>query len=967
MAQSNREQPKRSFNEIKPWRFILSRTGLFFSVLSGSILLGSVTGVNWGRMYAQEQLTPQIAQLLSETIDRPVRLGSVERVSPISLRLGASAIPATETDRDQVQIEAIEVGFNMRDLLSQRKVKLVVTLVQPTIFLDQDEAGNWLNTAIRLNGEDSVEVQQIRVRNATVELLPQAKPMRSLVNNPEAQGIPIAPRPVRFQQVNLNLTLPNTESQISFALRGRDEAGGNLRVRGEANLEQETAIVQVRSKRLAVMALNPFLPPTARLDAGTLTSNLQVQTQPDADPSFQGTAKFHQVAAQVRKEPNLFTQVNGQLRFQGRQITVEHANLFYGQIPFEQVAGTIHFEDGLDLHAKIDAAGVTEALQTFRLDVPFAVAGTLRTEDLRVSGPLEGAIFSGTVQHNELIQADRLQSAFQGRFTFNTDTDRLSFHELRFTPTIGGQIRATGEAILGEAAKGEPDDIDLWVEVEDLSGDKIAQLYDAALPAAIGSFNAKAKVEVFDEIPAIQGDWQLVQGDFPAQGKITLTDETLQFHDTQIEVGAGVVAVKGELAQGRWQLSAESRDLPSGLGRSKADRLEGTAQLTGELDRPIESAEGIVQAQIHSEAGTVRAEGQLAQGEWQAFLQSDRLALTNLSPELPGALTGEVKLAGSLANFDPQTLQAEGRLQLSEGISAQVAVLNQPLETAFHWNAGKLHLHQLSMAGLEADGWIATPFKGRLPQVGEMALNVKLQDYDLSALPLETPIPIQGTANFQGRITGTPTVPHLDGTLHLQHFALNQFPLEPDLHGNLTVTEDRRVSLNLTGNRDRIALVLDEQHRLETFSVKLDQATAQVISAPETSPDEYHLIANLENFPLETLNLSPIAALGTLSGILSGRFALDLTDFAKPNVVGEIAIDRPALGMLNANAQPNRENDRFVGTVQYGNGTLALTQGTLSLGAGQYHLSSHLQLSNRPTTPPEFTAQLTTTTGTLQD
>jgi translocation and assembly module TamB len=967
MTRSNREQPKRSLDEIKPWRFILTRTGLFFSFFSGSVLLCGVTGANWGRIYAQEKLTPQIAQLLSESIDRPVQLGAVQQVSPTGIRLGASTIPATETDRDQVEIEAIDVQFNVRDLLSQRKVKLTVTLVQPTIFLDQDDAGNWLNTEITLDGEDMVEVQQIRLRDATVELMPRSKPMRSLVNNPEAQGIPIAPNRVLFQQVNLALTLPDADSQVTFTLTGKAEAGGNFQVHGKANLEQEMAIVQVRSNHLAVTALNPILPRSVRLDAGQLTSNLQVQIQPNQAPSLQGTAKLANAAAQVRKEPNLFTQVNGRLRFEGQQITVAKANLAYGQIPFQQVTGTIHFQDGLDLHARVDEAGVAEVLHTFKLKVPFAVGGTLRTDDLRVTGPLKGAIFSGTVSDNNLIQSDRLQSNFLGRFTLNTDTDRLSFHELKFTPTVGGQVVATGDIILGEAAKGEPDNVDLSVEVRDLSGDKIAQLYDAPLPVAIGSFNGKAQIQVFDEIPSIQGNWHLKQGTFPAQGTVTFANETLQFQNTQIQVGSGILRANAELAQGRWQLAAAGQEISlSHPEAGKAEQFEGEIQLTGEIDRPIESAQGTIAASIQSEAGTVRAQGRLNQGQWQASLQSHDLNLARLSPEMPGALTGEVNLAGSLANLNPQSIRAEGQIQLSEGISSRMALLNQPLETAFLWKAGKLHIQQLSMAGLAADGWIAAHFQGRSPQITEVALDLHLQDYDLATLP-NMPMPVQGTADFQGRVTGTPTTPSLDGTLRLQHLVLNEFALDPDLKGDVTMTADHRVALNLAGNRDRIALVLDEFQRLETLAVKLDQATAQVIPAPGTPPNEQHLWATLDNFPLEILNLQPIESLGTVSGLLSGQFALNLTEIANPKVLGEIAIEQPAIGAFNANSPSRLGNNRFEGTVQYGDRTFALTNGTLHLGSGQYHLTSTLQLSDHSTAAPQFIAQLSTTTGTLED
>ncbi|WP_416666963.1 DUF748 domain-containing protein [Egbenema bharatensis] len=973
-------------HEIKPWRFILSRTGLFFSVFSGSVLLCGVTGVNWGVVYTQENLTPRLSHLLSQAIDRPVQLGSVERISPTGIRLGASAIPPTGIDRNQMQVEAIEMQLNLWKLLSQRQVKLTVTLIQPTIFLEQDEAGQWLNTRMTRSDEELVEIERVRLRNATVELMPRSKPMRSLVQNPEAQGIPVAPRRVIFQWVNLKATLPDRESPIQFALRGQAEAGGRFSIRGKANLNQQTAIAQVRCHQLAATALNPLLPPSARLDAGTFSSRMQIQIQPDQLPSLWGTARVDQLAAQVRREPNLLTQVNGRVQFQGQQITVQSANLIYGQIPIAQVTGTIDSQTGLDLRAQVAEAGVAEILQTFKLAVPFTVGGSIRADDLQITGTLKSAVFSGAAHHHQLIQTDRLQSAFQGQLTFDTRTRHLTFHELQFSPTLGGQVVAQGEVRVGKAAKGEPDDVDLSVEVRDLSGDQIAQLYDIPLPAAIGTINAQSQIQVFNEIPYLQGNWHLSQGSFPAQGTFALDGGTLRFRELPSQPHSEMRNAREETDQGRWQLTAESQPIVLVQAGMDQHQVAGKLNLTGSVDRPIETAQGTVQAQIQSDAGMIQAAGQLHQGQWQALIQSDDWDMANLSPAYSGLLTGEVNLAGSLTHWSPETIQAAGQLQLLQGISSEIAILNQPLATAFRWDAGKLHIQQLSMAGLEARGWVSSDFADRSPQITAVDLHLHLDDYDLETLPLpDLPLPIQGIANFQGRITGTPTQPQLDGTLHLQNFALNHFALDPDLRGPLTLTPDRQLSLDLAGNRDRIALVLDDQQRLAMLTVQIDQAIAQVIPAPATFPQPHHLLATLKDFPLETLNLSPFEAFGTVSGNLSGQFALNLTDATDPRVAGEIIIDRPAIGAVYAslesdtdapgnrgsgtdadtNSPPN--SDRFVGTVQYGDRTLALTAGTLHLGTGEYHLTSQLQLPVDPIAAPQFTAQLSTTSGNLEE
>lgn len=955
------------------WRSIFSRKSLFFSFFGGSLLWGSITGMNWGVAYSQQHLAPEVTRLLQESLDRPVHLGQVEQVSLTQIRLGSSVIPATATDRDQVTVEAIEIQFNPIAALWQRQVHLTVTLIRPTAFFDQDDAGNWSNLEIELAEDDQIEVTQIRLRDATIILMPGAKALKSLVNNPEAEGIPIAPRQVTFQHIDLNFVLADPDQPLKFNLTGQSRLGGSFSLRGEVTPAANTAAIRLETDRLAVTALNPFLPATARLDRGRLSSRLQVQVDAAGTIAFNGKANLNDLAVQVDGEPNLFTQTTGQFRFQGQTIAVSHAHTVYGQIPFDDVHGTIHLQNGLDLKGRVQALGIPAFLSTFDLDVPFATKGRLQTTDLQATGPIDGAIFSGTVHDVEPVQLDRVDiAAVEGRFTYDTGADRLNLHQINLFPKAGGVIASRGLAILGEADKGEPDDLMLDLEVKDLPSDAITQLYALTVPGIrFGRLNAKAKVAVFNEQPQVQLQWQLDQSTYPAQGQVTLAQDRLRLQDTQIQIADQIVRVEGELADDRWQLMAQGADLPlqSFLPRLPGE-MTGAVKLRGEVDRPLASTEGELRARIYTPDGTVSTDGTIQQGRWQGQIQSHGVALSGFSPDLPGVLTGTLNLAGTLDNLHPAAIGAQGQIQLSEGISRQHSFLNQPLSAAFRWNGDRLEIQQAKTAGLDLSGWIAAQLEDwQHPAITGSDLNVQLQGYDLATLPLHPSLPVtpQGTADFRGRITGTPIAPHLSGNLQLHQLSIHQLAFEPLLSGDVNYSPRQGLHLNLRGKQDQIALKLDDRHRLNALTIRLGEAMAEATLRSDVHTRADRLLATVQNFPLEKLHLSPAAAWGTVRGLLSGRFNVMLAD--DPIVMGEIAIDRPALGSINAAPAADHGNDRFVGNFRYADRTLALTDGNLQLGTGQYRIAGQYRLTGSPTpgNPSELTGHLTTDSGNLQD
>jgi translocation and assembly module TamB len=968
--------------ETEPRRFVWSRKNFFYSIFSGSVLLGGITGVNWGLAYTQAHLVPDIAKLLHETLDRPVQLGSVERVSLTGVRLGASAIPATASDRDTVTIPALEVQFNPFDLLRNQRLNLTITLIRPRIFLDQDAAGNWVNVDLDLDGEELIEVKRIRLRDATVELAAPDKPLRSLVRNPEARGLPVSPNQVSFQQVNLDCTLSETpaesesELELTVRLSGRAETGGRFRLHGQVQPLVHRATVKLNTTNLNVTALNPLLPATARFDRGRLNSRLTLTQAPDTPIALDGTATLTDLAVQVEGEPNLFTQTSGRFRFRGQEIQVSHGQTAYGQIPFEAIEGSIDLATGLNLRGRAASVALPAFLSTFDLPTPVATTGTLQSLDLTATGPIEGAIFAGTVQDVQPVRVDRVDIAsVLGQFTYNTGTDRLHIHSAEVSPAVGGVLAAQGLVILGEADEGEPDDVQLDVTVKNVPTDAIARLYGLnPSDLRLGQLQAEGKITMLSDVPDMQVQWHLTQATYPAQGKVTWVDDRLRLQDARIQVGQGWVNATGDVTGDRWQVAAQATEVPlpalNPLLPDWVDRpgtMQSAIQLAGTIDRPVESATGQLTTQIHSAPGEVTADATLMQGRWQAQITSRDLVLDRLS--LPGAVTGRLELSGPLADLTPAAIQARGQIQLSEGISHRIAWLNQPLTAAVQWHGDRLRIHQAQMAGLTVAGSIAAhlpDWNWQPSAIGELDLSVRLHDQLDKMVLGALPVPLTGIADMRGQITGTLVAPHFDGNLHLGNFAVNQLAFEPALSGAVALSPDRGLKLNLLGEQDQIALTLDDRYALDSLTIKRDQATVKAVTRSVADRESYRLLSTVQQFPLELLLpqtvLPALPGLG-VSGLVSGRFDLVLATNAMTvrEGMGEVTIDRLAVGSQPVPAAHQR--DRFTGKLRYGDRSLALTEGRLQLGSGEYRLAGRVT----PGTEPDWSGELTSDSGDLHD
>ena len=545
-----------------------------FTVIVGGI--GGGIGISQGPAYIRDTLIPQISQELSHSLSRPVELGEVEHLSLTSVRLGPSEIPAIAADADRVAMEAVEVRFNLLEALNSRTIGLDVTLVNPRIYLDQNAAGDWIETDLQIQDEELITIKHLRIKNGAIVLAPDPSELNGegVLHRKATVDLPTS---FEFNHIHAHASFGDGMEHVAFRAAGKSSLDGQFTLRGALTLavdalasnaipttavEREPTPTQphldliVKTQNLSTLPLNLALPPAVRIIQGQATSQLQISLHPDSDPFIDGVADVQHLAAWVKGEPNPFTETEGRFHIQNQEIALTNGFTRYGQIPF-QVHGRIHLKEGLDLDAQVKSVSVPDFMNTFNLKLPFTAQGVMTTDNLRVTGPLEHAIFSGTVSNAAPVQMDRLTlDTVQTEFWFDTERDRLRLQDAVVIPRVGGTLRAQADVQL---EPGDNDEATLTIRAEELPGDTIARLYDLGTPPdSLGQIQATAQVSVTAQQPQVNLRWRSEGGRYPAEGTVGFQDDGGHIHSAVVQLAGHPVQVGGIVGPEQWSLAVDT-------------------------------------------------------------------------------------------------------------------------------------------------------------------------------------------------------------------------------------------------------------------------------------------------------------------------------------------------------------------------------------------------------------------------
>ncbi|NJM94961.1 MAG: DUF748 domain-containing protein, partial [Acaryochloridaceae cyanobacterium CSU_5_19] len=424
------------------------------------------------------------------------------------------------------------------------------------------------------------------------------------------------------------------------------------------------------------------------------------------------------------------------------------------------------------------------------------------------------------------------------------------------------------------------------LKVEGVSGDAIAQLYDQSLAFRIGPIEAKTQVRGKPDNIRTYIAFATPEASYPTQGHLRIEQNILYLEQIIAQVAGGTARINGQI---------------------NPETLKAQVNLAG-------------------------------------------IGLAQFSQDLKGQLQGAVYLSGPVANLNAKTLQAQGQLNFSQGIS----LLEQPLEARFRWTGDQIVLQEATAKGFWASGLIDAQVEGpQAPRITALNLQVRADDYDLRQLAAlgPTEIPLQGRADLQGRVTGSLEALRVAAALQFQELAVSSLAFDPVMAGSVNYGPSG-VELKLAGQRDllqdRIDLSLDAGFKPNSFLVQRDDALAQ------GQRQGNQLQVEVERFPLQVFNFKPGVdlGLGPVFGVAAGSFVANLD---RPSLVGEVQVDRPGIDSIQA--------DRFTGQIRYLNGVASLNQGLLQQGESQYQLNARVI----PDQDTQFSGNLAIVKGKVAD
>ncbi|WP_299489465.1 translocation/assembly module TamB domain-containing protein [Acaryochloris sp. IP29b_bin.137] len=248
-------------------------TRLHVLLIVVGLLLAAIAGVStWVLRFIDEDLTPLVAEELSKTLNRPVKIGDVQNYSLTHIRFGPSEIPAcspqqgcAKADADSAQMEAVDIRFNLLPILWSRKLHLEATLIKPQLYLDQTKDGEWIATRLRSGPSEAwikVKLNQLRVRQGIAQLDPAQTETR------------------RLSKLNGTLNFSNPDT-LYFNTQSQVDSGGRLSVKGAWQSAQKQLEINAQTKDLVAAPLMGLLPKLPfQINQGQFNGRFRVQLSP---------------------------------------------------------------------------------------------------------------------------------------------------------------------------------------------------------------------------------------------------------------------------------------------------------------------------------------------------------------------------------------------------------------------------------------------------------------------------------------------------------------------------------------------------------------------------------------------------------------------------------------------------------------------------------------------------------------
>ena len=668
----------------------------------GLVAIASVVGLGYYglQVWAKKNLPGILETQASSLLNRPVDVGEIESISLAGVTIGESVIPPTATEQDRIEIEEIDVGFNLLPVIFRRTLPVDVTLVNPEIYLDQSADGSWLTLNLPESeggGELPIDLDvEVDIQEADITAVPyNQSPIEIAV---DGEG--------RYNTAENNLVQYDVEAAINRA---------SATLQGETILKTgktDTKLLVKDLKLSDVVSLVPNAP--LSLDSGVLNADLDVDIpswEEITSANIEGTVNLQQVAGEVESLSQR-VRAKSRLRFGGRNAEVNTTQASIGDLT-ATVEGAVDLDTGYDLDIAVLPVSLSSLQKTFSLQLPVPVTGEVRS-NIDITGDIKEPIVKGRLESTETITVDREQFKAVNAY-FSADLSKVVLDSLTILPAAGGAITAEGlletdiEKTLENNREIDFTQMPLTVTFEaNLPTEAIAQPY-YELPSEVRVGNLLAEGNIGGTIQNLKAlvQWELAEGAITTQatntqkiagaGEILYLENKVLLRDTALQIGEGeaTITADADLETKNWQGAVETSAIyltpflsqfeVQGLDLTRPITLEDTdIALSGKLDDLApESIQGRANLDLDLDGGDVTVDSRFAQGEVDVTADTGNLAIHKFVTNLKIPVTTQVSRLNFNSEIEPLLNIVETRdfSSITSNVTAEAFVADGVITT----------------------------------------------------------------------------------------------------------------------------------------------------------------------------------------------------------------------------------------------------------------------------------------------
>ena len=683
MSNGPSEDPQTNVSRKR--RRVWATAGLTLGAIS---ILVATGGVLWAWIFVNERLSPWASKQLTETLNRPVYLGEVERVSLNGIRFGQSAMPPTDDDPDELVVDSVNIRLNLLQLLT-RTLSPRIIFENPVAYIEQDAQGQWLELDFEDEDDDDDDDKDPFIQvNPTIEIQSGEVTVLPYVEETEDTAIPLSINALngvvsisKVEMADFQDQPSQIEAQeISFDVSAEPENAGTLAVEGviqrpnygdEPPPELENAIaanLAIQAQRLDLSALSPVVLSSLPQDlplavtSGILNANVDVEITPLDDLRLTGTARLNDGEIAIDALTTPLTDINAQARFQGNRVALENVRADYGALS-AQARGTIDVRNGYNLTGEIAPTTISEIADAFDFELPIDTEGTFKAEAISITGPLAEPTISGRVVSTEVVTIDNVQFAnLASQVTYSRDG--IAIDDLDVKPLDGGRLTGEGLFAFANQAADQPARLDLQLQGRDLPADAIARDYGLPEDFSIGTVALDA--DISGPLSALNGvvTWDAPGGTYPTRGTAEVAANTVRIRNA--EIAGGTLSGVGRLREGQWTADVVAQGIRLGLFNDTLQGVTagGDVALAGSTDDfTLRGIRGNGDVTASLRGGTLNSRVNLANGFWDADVRTQNFPIQPFAPNVPiSSLSADAQLSGNIDDFSLMAIRGQGNV-----------------------------------------------------------------------------------------------------------------------------------------------------------------------------------------------------------------------------------------------------------------------------------------------------------------